>query len=188
MSAVVLRCPNCGTTRTAPGECDACHEAPVRYYCTNHRPGVWLDSPACGQCGSRFGETAAAPPRPAPTKPSVRPPPAPAPTATRGPARTIDRDPRRPIGRGAGDPVPRRHEPPVPPLSESFDALEELMRGAGSARRPRPPAPPEPYPVRNMPSVGGCLMRLFLLALLLFVFGIGSLLLFGTAVVRMLGF
>ena len=43
MSGVVLRCPSCGTTRAAPGECDACHEAQVRYYCTNHTPGRWLE-------------------------------------------------------------------------------------------------------------------------------------------------
>ncbi len=47
MSAVVLRCPNCGTTQLAAGECDACHEADVRYWCANHTPGRWLDGPAC---------------------------------------------------------------------------------------------------------------------------------------------
>ena len=36
MSAVVLRCSNCGTTQSVRGECEACHEAEVGYYCTNH--------------------------------------------------------------------------------------------------------------------------------------------------------
>ena len=47
MSGVVLRCPNCGTTRSTPGMCEACHEAEVRYYCTNHTPGLWLNASTC---------------------------------------------------------------------------------------------------------------------------------------------
>ena len=43
MSGVVLRCPSCGTTTAASGECEACREAQVRYYCTNHTPGRWLE-------------------------------------------------------------------------------------------------------------------------------------------------
>ena len=27
MTGVILRCPNCGTSKATPGECDACHEA-----------------------------------------------------------------------------------------------------------------------------------------------------------------
>lgn len=75
MSTVVLRCPNCGTTQSTPGECDACHDAQVRYYCTNHSPGQWLDASACPQCGARFG--VAAPPRrepPPPPRSVPRPP------------------------------------------------------------------------------------------------------------------
>ena len=61
MTGVVLRCPNCGTTRSTPGECEACHEAQVvRYYCTNHDPGEWLDEPTCGDAG-RIRRSAAAP-------------------------------------------------------------------------------------------------------------------------------
>jgi hypothetical protein len=86
MSGVVLRCPSCGTTRAAPGECDACHEAQVRFYCTNHTPGRWLDSRSCPQCGSQFGvpdrpPVVHSPPRSSPASPPrtpAVPPPAPA--------------------------------------------------------------------------------------------------------------
>jgi len=53
--SVVLRCPNCGTTQAAPGECEACTAAEVRYYCTNHPLGLWLDTPTCPQCGDAPG-------------------------------------------------------------------------------------------------------------------------------------
>jgi tetratricopeptide (TPR) repeat protein len=53
MSAVVLRCPNCGTTQAVGGECEACHEADVRWYCPNHTPGRWLDTPTCAECAVR---------------------------------------------------------------------------------------------------------------------------------------
>ena len=58
--SVVKRCPNCGTTQAAAGECEACHEGQVRYFCTNHEPGVWLAGPTCPQCDAR----AALPARP----------------------------------------------------------------------------------------------------------------------------
>ncbi|HEY0033066.1 MAG TPA: hypothetical protein VGB81_07355 [Devosia sp.] len=61
MSEVVLRCPNCGTTKASPGECDACHEADVRFFCTNHQPGRWLESDVCPDCGARFGESISRP-------------------------------------------------------------------------------------------------------------------------------
>jgi hypothetical protein len=34
------------------GECQACHEAGVRWYCDNHDPARWLDTPACASCGA----------------------------------------------------------------------------------------------------------------------------------------
>jgi len=55
VSDVIIRCPNCGTTQRALGECEACHEADVRYFCTNHGPGRWLDGAACPVCGARYG-------------------------------------------------------------------------------------------------------------------------------------
>lgn len=51
--SVVQRCQNCGTTQATAGECKTCHEAQVRYYCTNHEPGIWLDGPECPQCAAR---------------------------------------------------------------------------------------------------------------------------------------
>lgn len=74
MSGVVLRCPNCGTTKASPGECDACHEAEVRFFCTNHKPGLWLESTQCPDCGARFGQPAvSSPPTPTPIPPQARP-------------------------------------------------------------------------------------------------------------------
>lgn len=88
MSGVVLRCPNCGTTRALPGECDACHEAEVRFFCTNHKPGHWLESAQCPDCGARFGETAvSARPRPTPVAPQA-PRPSQRPRQTIEPVRT----------------------------------------------------------------------------------------------------
>lgn len=64
--SVVQRCPSCGTTQDAPGECDACHEAQVRYFCTNHDPGLWLEGETCPTCDARRAEAARAPSRPRP--------------------------------------------------------------------------------------------------------------------------
>ena len=65
--SVVLRCPNCGTTQATSGECEACHEAQVRYFCTNHEPGIWLTGPTCPQCAARVAPRPPAPiPRPRP--------------------------------------------------------------------------------------------------------------------------
>jgi len=77
VSDVIIRCPNCGTTQGALGECEACHEADTRYFCTNHVPGLWLDGPVCSTCGARYGvarETRRPPPPPrARVEPPVRP-------------------------------------------------------------------------------------------------------------------
>jgi hypothetical protein len=54
VSGVVIRCPNCGTTQSTLGECETCHEAGTRYFCTNHEAGRWLDGPACAVCGARY--------------------------------------------------------------------------------------------------------------------------------------
>lgn len=51
--SVIQRCPNCGTTQAAAGECQACHDAQVRYFCTNHDPGTWLSGSTCPQCEAR---------------------------------------------------------------------------------------------------------------------------------------
>ena len=71
MTGVVLRCPHCGTTQERSGDCEACHEAQVKYFCSNHNPGRWLDAPRCSECGARFGDRVRAPPkRPPPETPS----------------------------------------------------------------------------------------------------------------------
>lgn len=64
--SVVQRCPSCGTTQDTPGECDACHEAQVRHFCTNHDPGLWLEGETCPTCDARRAEAARPAPRPAP--------------------------------------------------------------------------------------------------------------------------
>jgi ribosomal protein L40E len=61
--SVVLRCRTCATTQGNAGECEACFEGEVRYFCTNNDEGVWLDGPVCVRCGAKFGD----PPRKAPT-------------------------------------------------------------------------------------------------------------------------
>jgi hypothetical protein len=143
--SVVQRCPNCGTTSATSGECEACHGAEVRYFCTNHTPGVWLDAPACPRCGGRVGalpRSASAPPpvptarKPAPARRAPAPAPAPAPPdLVAAPSRT----------------------PLWPTLVKA--ALRARYLPAAAARgRERP----------LLPGVGGCLKGLVLLVVLLF--------------------
>ena len=63
MSAVILRCDNCGTSQSARGLCETCHEGQVRYFCTNHDPGRWLETKKCTQCGAEYGVAATIPAR-----------------------------------------------------------------------------------------------------------------------------
>jgi hypothetical protein len=155
MSGVVLRCPNCGTTKAAPGECDACHEAQVRYYCTNHAPGRWLDARACPQCGARFGESARPPAAPGPATPGRTPAPGPAmpgrtpapgpatPGRTPAPAPTpgsalppAPRPPYPPTGGIGSGGRERRHREPVPPIAEAeFEPAEVDPRGDRTGMR-----------------------------------------------------
>lgn len=133
MSGVVLRCPQCGTTRSGPGECQACHEAQVRYYCTNHAPGRWLDKGACAQCGARFGDPAHPPSIPPAT---VRP--------------TPTRDVPRAAPRAGGDrplDAPRHGGPaPRPPVGPADD------RSADSHDIPRRPVRPDATGVGSRPA------------------------------------
>jgi hypothetical protein len=41
------------------GECDACHEGQVRYFCTNHTP-VGGPMACVAQCKARYGDSRAA--------------------------------------------------------------------------------------------------------------------------------
>ncbi len=168
MTGVVLRCPSCGTAQATVGECDVCHEAQVRPYCTNHTPGLWLETQACPRCGARFGETRPRPPAPAATPRPVpspaEPPPrreTPSPARTRGPwsrgrlptSTEAPSEDGAAIGRGA----PSRGWPdrlrPSPRARRSLDVRGEETGGA---------------PVRA--ALGGCRLVLFLGLFLVFLF------------------
>lgn len=167
--SVILRCPHCGTSRGTPGECDACHEAEVRYFCTNHTPGLWLERPACAQCGARFGEAAA----PAP----AAPPPAP-----RGP--TFGRVPPPPPP--SGDAVFGRHGESArrPPTS-----IEDVLAEVARARPATPPPGPRPRPIEIDPRVavrgmGGCLVRAVVMLVVFVVMIFASMFMFAGSMFR----
>lgn len=191
MSGVVLRCPNCGTTRALPGECDACHEAEVRFFCTNHKPGHWLESAQCPECGARFGEHAKSP-TPEPTPVAPRPP-----RPSRRPQQPAELSrPRSTLD--SSDVVGS------PPTDASTDAAEDLrrklaLRNVIMARLPellgptrrRPPEDPDlVYSSRSLrPTLGGFVAKalflafFFMIALFLFALFLGSSLLGGFGVV-----
>ena len=166
---VVLRCPTCGTTQAHVGECEACSEGEVRYFCTNHDEGIWLDGPACTRCGARFGDASRIPRTPptpsAPTRPG-------GPPDFRPPARRRipERRPEPGSGRRPTTPPERDGpaEPEVLPRTPSLgELLEEITRedarGYG-AEVPwaEPPARRPGFPL------AGCLVRVLGLLLLLF--------------------
>jgi hypothetical protein len=155
MSSVVLRCPNCGTTQAGPGECDACHEAQVRYFCTNHNPGQWLTSSKCPQCNAQFGmadpvrRAALPPPRPSvqPDKPRVPPPFAAAPKRRFNPWGPV--------------------APPFGSVERDVSALRLRERLAGTFRHRRvPDAVPYDRDASPAPARAGCLGRGLLLVVL----------------------
>jgi hypothetical protein len=201
-SPVVIRCPQCGTTQATLGECEACHEGTVRYYCPNHVPGQWLGVPYCTACGASVG---AAPPASAPPPPPRRSeapswappassPPADAPRPRRpAPPRRARRDPperapERPPDRHAApewDPRPDPREPPE--IADLPAALRDLLRSAGMrgrmpSRTPRVPDAPAPgidFSVaasagRGIASAVGCVVKLvlFLVVAAMIVFGL----------------
>ena len=156
MSAVVLRCANCGTAQAGLGECEACHEGQVRYFCTNHTPGQWLESPACPQCGAQFGEPARAPRgEPAPAPPPVAAP------ATRRP-RPMTED---------GDSGPWSVGPPeVDPSGyrgRVANPWAEIIAAAARAGMARRTTERDEYEAAR-PRGGGCLGRLMVMLLILF--------------------
>jgi len=155
--SVVLRCPICGTTQAHVGECEACSEGEVRYFCTNHDKGIWLDGAVCSRCAAKFGD----PPRRPPER-IVRSPPAPAPDF-RAPERP--RPPERRLEPEFGRRPPRRPEFEAPAEAEPLPTLGELLEEITAARaRPRrgdEAGPPWMAPPARRPgfAVAGCLGR-----------------------------
>ena len=163
MSAVVLRCPNCGTTQAARGECDACHEAQVRPYCTNHTPGRWLDALTCPQCGAQFGEDTR---RPTEAPPLRQPSPS---SSGRTEPPTRPASPTPPVARRSPW---SRGRLPAPPIGSEGDATAEpeavsrrwpeILRPGSRMRRPPEVRLDE---LRGMPieaALGGCRRAVFL--------------------------
>jgi hypothetical protein len=162
VSGVVRRCPNCGTTTASPGECQACHQADVRYYCTNHTPGIWLDAPKCPECGAAFGD----PVGPATPPPRVRRPVPPPAASPRG-ERSAPRMPERAAGPWVRRPRPPTSEDRTAPLYDSEKAPDPrvaswpdfLREAAGRARRMRAETRPVPDTAGVGMALGGCLLR-----------------------------
>jgi predicted RNA-binding Zn-ribbon protein involved in translation (DUF1610 family) len=174
MSGVVLRCPNCGTTRDAPGECDACHEAEVRYYCTNHAQGRWLEQRVCPQCGAKYGDPLPVPPRPHPSR-------APETIASPMTRNRVEPALRR---RTAGVPIWRRRRVSPPPKDIDRDEPPDGISRRGPwtpEERWEERASPEPA-VLIGPSMVGCLRFALILVLLFLLVGLGLPLLLGGVV------
>lgn len=176
MSGVALRCPTCGTTQMRPGECEACSDDQVRYFCSNHRPGVWLDKPVCAQCGSKFGDSpkreAPPAPRSAPTAPPRTPrrPESPPPPVLRDIAPPRERVRARP---------PMVPEPEVAPERPSLEDLLEILSPGERERagyRVEEVTRPEPAPAVKLPSlpIKGCIVRFAILVFLFIALAIGG--------------
>jgi hypothetical protein len=169
--SVVLRCPNCGTTRATPGTCEACHHAEVRYFCTNHKPGLWLDTPRCSACGASFGD----PPRPVSASVIARP------VRTRPVAAPLPRPASLPPP-SPYVPPPSSYFPPEPPVHGLPPPVWlTLLRNLILARRGSASARPE-RGVRR--GAGGCLLRAFFLAVVLVLALVATLLMFGWSMLQ----
>ena len=178
--SVILRCPACGTTQAHPGECDTCSDGEVRYFCTNHEDGIWLEAPSCSRCGATFGD----PPirRPIPVRPSGAARPADPPEFRPPAGRAVPEPHRRPAS--PPPPIDDREldepdEPEVLPRTPLEELLAEITEGRARSRRPYEAEEvewAEPRARRTGIPVAGCLFRMvslvFLLiaALILFMF------------------
>jgi hypothetical protein len=165
MSDVIIRCPNCGTTHAALGECDACHEAQTRYFCPNHEPGKWLEGAVCPACGARVGG-GPAPRPPRPTRPTPRAP-------TRPPVRP-------PVTLGSRPALPDEPERIIEELLRSVHTPrggEVAEPSAGDARDAWPSEPSLPPATVSVLPVAGCIRRFVLT--ILFLLALGALILFG---------
>lgn len=174
MSSVALRCATCGTTQSHPGECEACFDGEVRYFCSNHSPGLWLDEPVCRRCSAKFGDA----PR-IESKPSSRSTPVLPATETR---RAESRPPK-----SGGGVAPRHARPSRPPVSgegledtPTTPSLVELLVAMAGRTRARYKAeevrahPPEEHVSKSLPIVG-CLVRLVLLIIAVIALVLGGL-------------
>jgi hypothetical protein len=196
MNGVVLRCPHCGTTQAIPGECEACHEAQVRYYCANHKPGRWLDQPVCSECGARFG----VPPRPlrAPSPSIPVGAPARRPDSTSVPRRKRYTSPWRKTG---GATVGDRPKEPLA-SREDLEAREtdaaararllktlEILRAAASRTRRTPWGEPRTLdPAASIgPALRGCLSLALFMAFALLLALLGMTILAGGWVLQIIG-
>jgi hypothetical protein len=167
--SVVLRCPTCGTTQGHVGECEACSEGEVRYFCTNHDEGIWLDSPVCSRCGGKFGDLPRKPQaRPGPTRPASVPDFRP-PERRAAPERPSEPDfgrrpPRRPEFE---EPVEPEVLPRTPSLGELLeDITEERARARGRYEAEEVPWA-EPRARRPGFPLAGCAVRIVGLVFLL---------------------
>jgi hypothetical protein len=176
--SVVLRCPNCGTTQAHAGECEACSDGEVRYFCANHDVGIWLEGPVCSRCGAKLGDA---------------PPKAPASRAPRGPASPAGapdfRPPRRgaparPLDSDSGTFAPGRAEREEPAEAEVLrrepslgELLEDLVEERARAGRRYEAEAPWAEPAARRPGfpLGGCLVRVVGLVFLLIAAAIISL-------------
>lgn len=165
MSGVVLRCSTCGTTQAHAGECEACQEGKVRYFCGNHSPGIWLETDVCNLCGAKFGEVDRTP-KASPPTPSLPP---------RKPSRAVSR------------PVTERPDPPKSPDPEEIagplltlpELLAHLEKESSRGRFDVEDSPPR-YPTAEAPRdrsvpVLGCLLRAVILLLVFIFFALGGL-------------
>jgi predicted RNA-binding Zn-ribbon protein involved in translation (DUF1610 family) len=144
---VVLRCPNCGTNGVKLGTCEACDEATLRFFCDNHKPGLWLAAARCPTCGDTFG--ARSEPRRA-----TAPPPASRPAApVRVPPAAVPAPPRAP-----------RYEEYDPAPEAPVEGWQQLLAALLRSRTLPARTVPTRGPATVARGIGGCLMRLALLA------------------------
>jgi len=155
--SVVQRCPNCGTTQSTEGECSACHGAQVRHFCTNHEPGLWLDGRTCRACDARLEVArSAAAPRALPAAPAD-------------------------LARGGGE-RPRSVEPGDVEIGPARRApWSSIFTGPALARfLPTEVAPgSEAMPIGR--ALGGCLVRLLVIAVVLLIAVVAALYVLGRA-------
>jgi hypothetical protein len=174
--SVNIRCPNCGTTRAALGECEACGEPKVRYFCTNHRPGIWLDSPICPSCGERFGERARPIPTPAPPIPARAGPPKP--SRSPAPVRSAARTPALVSTKTSPS------EAELEPEAAELAPWQKILAAAWRARQLATSAGAERETRLAVPSAGGCLRRLLLVIVLSLIAFMIAAFFFGRALVH----